>query len=242
MPLTSIIIPNFNGLGLLRDCVASIRRHTSLPYEIIVVDNGSKDGSVEYCARERLKLISLPGNRGFPAACNFGLQAASGDDLMLLNNDTQATPNWLDHLQRCLHSADDIGIVGPVTNYASGKQQIAEPFTSIADFAARYNNPDPGKWQTTARLVGICLLFRRELIEQIGLLDERFGQGHFEDDDLCYRTRLSGRRLLIAGDVFLFHHGSSSFKKETRTAVQDLLRHNRQLFIDKWGVDPHSFI
>ncbi|MCY9668244.1 glycosyltransferase family 2 protein [Paenibacillus alginolyticus] len=238
----SIVIPTFNGLPLLKECVASIRSHTSVPFEIIVVDNGSQDGTLEYCYRERLKLVSIPVNRGFPAACNFGLRIATGNALMLLNNDTIVTPNWLDNLMRCLYSSEDIGMVGPVTNYASGKQQIQEPFTNIADMAAKYNNVDTSLWQETERLVGICLLFKREMLDKVGLMDERFSPGHFEDDDLCYRARLAGYRLLITGDCFIFHHGSASFSKKSQEAVQGLLQQNRQKFIDKWGVDPHSFI
>ncbi|NQX69332.1 glycosyltransferase family 2 protein [Paenibacillus alba] len=242
MQVTSIVIPTFNGLSLLRDCVASIRKHTSVPYEIIVVDNGSTDGTLEYCYQERLKLVCLPVNRGFPVACNYGLHIATGNALMLLNNDTIVTPNWLDNMLRALYSSEDIGMVGPVTNYASGKQQIQEPFTNIADMAAQYNVPNPALWQESTRLVGICLLFKREMLDKIGFMDERFSPGHYEDDDMCYRARLGGFRLLITGDCFIFHHGSASFHKKGQEAVQALLQLNRQKFIDKWGVDPHNFI
>jgi GT2 family glycosyltransferase len=242
MQVTSIIIPTFNGLPLLKECVDSIRKNTSVPFEIIVVDNGSQDGTIEYCYRERLKLVSMPMNRGFPVACNYGLHIATGNALMLLNNDTVVTPNWLDNLLRCLYSSEDIGMVGPVTNYASGKQQIQEPFTNIADMVVKYNKPDPTLWQETARLVGICLLFKREMLDKVGFMDERFSPGHFEDDDLCYRARLAGYRLLITGDCFIYHLGSASFQKKGQEAVQELLQINRQKFIDKWDVDPHSFI
>ncbi|TXK84652.1 glycosyltransferase family 2 protein [Paenibacillus sp. N3.4] len=242
MQVTSIIIPNYNGLALLKECVESIRSHTSLPYEIIVVDNGSEDGSVTYCVKEKLKLISLPINHGFPVACNLGLHIARGNALMLLNNDTLMTPNWLDNLLRSLYSSEDIGMVGPVTNYASGKQQIKEEFTNISDMTAKYNNSDPSKWQETDRLVGICLLFKREMLGKIGFMDEIFTPGFYEDDDFCYRARLAGYRLLITGDCFIFHHGSASFHKKGVEALQGLLQQNRQKFLDKWGVDPHSFI
>ncbi|TDF97569.1 glycosyltransferase family 2 protein [Paenibacillus piri] len=242
MQLTSVIIPNYNGLHWLKPCVQSIRQHTRIPYEIIVVDNGSKDGSLEYCLAHRIKLISLPANRGFPAACNIGIRAASGDALLLLNNDTLMTPGGLENMVRCLYSSEEIGIVGPMTNYASGKQQITEPFTNVADMAARMNEPDSGKWLEVDRIVGLCFLFRRELIDRIGLLDERFSPGHFEDDDYCYRARQSGFRLMIAGDSFIYHHGSASFQKENGQTVKQLVLRNRQQFIDKWGVDPLQFI
>lgn len=78
MTMTSIIIPTYNRLGLLRSCVESIRAHTRSAYEIIVVDNASNDGTEAYCRASKLTLISLPENRGFPLACNIGLQLAAG--------------------------------------------------------------------------------------------------------------------------------------------------------------------
>jgi GT2 family glycosyltransferase len=242
MQMTSIIIPNYNGLQWLKPCVQSILQHICTPYEIVVVDNGSTDGSVDFCLSHKIKLISLPSNLGFPKACNLGLRAACGDALLLLNNDTLMTPNSLENMLRCLYSEEDIGIVGPMTNYGSGRQQITEPFTNVDDIAARMNQPDSSKWQQVERIVGICFLFRRELMNRIGVLDERFSPGHFEDDDYCYRARQAGYRLMIAGDAFIFHHGCSSFSMEKEKVVQELIRQNRQKFIDKWGEDPHQFI
>jgi GT2 family glycosyltransferase len=239
---TSIIIPNFNGLSYLKDCIYSIREHTHLPYELIVVDNGSTDGSVDFCLSERVTIVSLGYNAGFPAACNLGLKVASGDALLLLNNDVIVTENWLFNMQRCLYSQEEIGIVGPMTNFASGAQQIDEPFTNIGDMAARFNRPDRKKWKSTNRIVGMCMLFKRELLERIGYLDERFSPGHFEDDDFCYRARQAGFRLMICGDVFVFHHGSASFGRQGEERVQRLIRENRQKFLEKWGLDPLQFV
>lgn len=81
MTLTSIIIPTYNRLGLLRSCVESIRAYTDSPYEIIVVDNASSDETDAYCRANKLTFVSLPENRGFPLACNLGLQLAAGDEL-----------------------------------------------------------------------------------------------------------------------------------------------------------------
>ncbi|MCZ8513582.1 glycosyltransferase family 2 protein [Paenibacillus filicis] len=242
MQMVSIIIPNYNGLDLLRGCLLSIRNHVQTPYEIIVVDNGSKDGSLEHSLNQRVKLVSLPSNTGFPVACNYGLRIASGDALLLLNNDTLLTQGAMDNMLRCLYSSEDIGIVGPMTNYASGKQQISEPFTTVEDMAARMNVPDSGKWMQTERIVGLCFLFRRELMDRIGLLDERFSPGHYEDDDYCFRARLAGFRLMLVGDAFIYHHGSASFKKEDRNWFEGLSVTNHQKFIEKWGVDPQQFI
>lgn len=240
MQLTSIIIPNYNGLKVLAPCIESIRKHVHTPYEIIVVDNGSTDGSAEYCLRQRVRLISLPFNKGFPDACNYGMLTASGDALLMLNNDTLLTDRALSNMLRCLFSERSIGIVGPISNYASGKQQMEEPFTTIDDMEKRYNMPNSAKWQEVNRLVGLCFLLKRELMDQIGLFDPRFAPGHYEDDDYCYRARQAGYRLMLAGDAFIYHEGSVSFAKESEERLKQLLETNRQKFIDKWGINPHE--
>ncbi|WP_410771928.1 glycosyltransferase family 2 protein [Fontibacillus sp. BL9] len=243
--LTSIVIPTYNGLRLLSSCVESIRHHTDAPYEIIVVDNGSSDGSVPYCLREGLTLISLPENAGFPAACNRGLSIAAGDQLLLLNNDVKVSPRWLSNLLSALWSASEVGMVGPVTNYASGRQQVAisaendEGFYAIAE---QFNRSDPAKWVVAQRLVGMCLLMKREVWSRLGGLDEIFSPGHYEDDDYSYRARQQGYKLLICGDTLVHHSGSASFKAGHPEGWDRLIERNRKLFIDKWGVDPWEFI
>jgi GT2 family glycosyltransferase len=243
MRKTSIIIPTYNGQELLRDCLYSIRESTKgIPYELIVVDNGSTDGTLDLCMRERVTFVSLPRNMGFPEACNVGLRVASGEALLLLNNDVLATPHWLEHMLLCLDSSSDVGIVGPVSNYASGKQQLKEPYTDLEDMSKRFSHSDPSKWLEVRRIVGLCFLFKREVMEKVGLLDEQFSPGHFEDDDYCMRARQAGYRLMIAGDTFLFHHGSQSFSREGNEAHQALIARNKQKFIEKWGEDPEKFI
>lgn len=246
-PLTSIVIPSYNGLPLLSRCVDSIRANTSpaSPFEVIVVDNGSGDGTAEHCEREGLIVVSLPANAGFPEACNKGLAVSSGEQLMLLNNDCMAAPGWLHQLLTALYSAEDIGIVGPVTNYASGRQKIETGLSGAAEllaFAAGHNRTDAAKWQEVKRLVGFCMLFKRPLYERIGPLDEGFSPGHYEDDDYCYRTVRAGRRLLMCGDTFIYHEGSASFRQQHPEGWNGLIERNRKRFMDKWGCDPLQFI
>ncbi|MCR8645181.1 glycosyltransferase family 2 protein [Paenibacillus sp. N1-5-1-14] len=242
MSLTSIIIPNYNGYRMLAKCIASIKRYTKPPYEIIVVDNGSSDRSFELCRREKVKCLTLPTNQGFPVACNVGLREATGDNLLLLNNDTVVKPGWLSNMLHCLHSSQKIGIVGPMTNYASGRQRIRGGIALTQTAVRRFNRPNPAKWREVPRIVGLCFLFKRELLTKVGFMDEIFSPGHYEDDDYCYRARLAGYRLMIAGDTYIYHAGSKSFKRKKRIELQQLLHTNKQKFIDKWSVDPNIFI
>ncbi|WP_127533299.1 glycosyltransferase family 2 protein [Paenibacillus kobensis] len=246
--LTSIIIPTYNGLGLLRRLIDSIREHTDdreTPYELIVVDNGSADGTCEWCAERRISFVSLGGNTGFPTACNKGLRVAAGERLMLLNNDIVATPNWLTNLAAGLEQEQGIGLTGPITNYASGLQQADYRFDSLEQFmriASDVNRPDAGKRMRVMRIVGLCMLFKREVYEKVGELDERFSPGHYEDDDYCLRIRMSGYSLVMCKDALVYHEGSASFRRTDSEEVERLIERNRQLFIDKWGIDPGTFI
>jgi GT2 family glycosyltransferase len=79
-------------------------------------------------------------------------------------------------------------------------------------------------------------------MDRIGLLDERFSPGHYEDDDYCYRSRQEGYRLMIAGDVLVHHHGSASFRKQGQEDLDRLVETNYRKYMDKWGVDPRSFM
>ena len=212
---------------------------------MIVVDNASDDGTLEYCVQQHIDFISLPANRGFPIACNYGLKLAKGDCLLLLNNDIVVSHHWLANMLTCLMSQPDRGIVGPMTNYASGKQQSDLRYEELSQFhrlAETTNRPDPSKWQDVERLVGFCFAFKRELMVKIGLLDEQFSPGHYEDDDYCYRARLAGYKLTIAGDAHVHHHGSASFKRHAPEQLTELPKLNHQKFMDKWGVDPRQFI
>lgn len=239
--ITSIIIPTFNGLALLREAIQSIQLNTPEPYELIVVDNGSTDGTLDYLREQRIVFISLPNNAGFPVACNWGLKLARGDSLLLLNNDVLVTERWLGKLNKALHKAPTTGIVGPMSNYVNGRQQMDMEGTYM-EAASRLETEAFGQLQQVNRVIGFCMLFKRELMLRIGLLDERFSPGHFEDDDYCYRARQAGYSIFIARDTFVFHHGSASFVRENKEAVNRLIDRNRRLFIDKWGTDPHQFI
>lgn len=244
MELTSIIIPTYNGLPLLRDCVQSIRQYTELPYEIIVVDNASSDGTLEFCLQQGIDFVSLPVNRGFPIACNYGMKLAKGDCLLLLNNDVIVTHRWLTNLRACLMSRPDRGIVGPMSNYVSGGQLSDLGYDDLNQFhqlAEKVNRPDPSKWKVVQRLVGFCFAFKRELMDKIGLLDEQFSPGHYEDDDYCYRARLAGYTLAIAGDTHVHHHGSASFKLHAPEQLIELPKINLDKFLKKWSLDKMPY-
>ncbi len=187
---TSIIIPTYNQRRLLQQCIDSIRRYTPEPHEIIVVDNGSNDGTVPYLKSMagKLRIWLSPVNLGFAGGINQGLRMARGRTLLLLNNDTVVTRGWLRNLLACLHSSDSNGLAGPMTNYISGIQKLDTSYRTLTEmhkFAKGFNRSDPGKWVETSRIVGFCLLLKRELFRKLGYMDEGFKLGNCEDEDFA---------------------------------------------------------
>lgn len=242
---TSIIIPTYNKLELLRDCIESIQAHTPNQHEIIVVDNASADGTLSYLQSMtgKLRFHINESNRGFAGAVNTGLMMAKGQSICILNNDTLVTPNWLTNLLACLNSDANIGIVGPVTNYISGDQQIEVPYREMNQmwrFAARHNKSNSLSWEYTERIVGFCYVFHRSFFESTGYLDEGYEIGNFEDEDYIIRAKLGGRKLIIARDTFIHHHGSQSMKA-LGSQFQEVNDRNASFFSAKWA-DPYEWI
>lgn len=234
---TSIIILTHNQLACTRACLNSISIRTDEPYELIVVDNGSTDGTRDYLrGLSGVRLIENDRNVGFPAGVNQGLRLATGEQILLLNNDTVVTTGWLRRMLDCLYSNKEIGLVGPVTNNISGVQCVPAAYDDLGlldGYAWEWSKTHRGQQMPTERLVGFCLLARRELVDRIGGLDERFGLGTYEDDDYCRRAIGAGYRCMVAVDSFIHHFGSQTFAANNIDA-QQLLSRNKALFDEKW--------
>ena len=251
---TSIIILSYNTRQLLQECIQSIRQYTRPhTYEIIVVDNASHDGSVEWLGEQNdVHLIANDKNNGFPGGCNQGLRVAQGTELLLLNSDTLVTAHWLDNMLRALYSGKNIGAVGCMSNKCSNRQQIEVSYDKaddMQDFAQKFNRSDKRLWKPWGVLVGYCFLFKREVWEKVGELDEIFSPGNFEDDDYSLRIRLAGYELLLCKDTFIHHYGSTSFvqsmtleeRKLKAAKYNQVLAKNKIVFIEKWGIDSDSW-
>lgn len=236
--MTSIIILTFNKLEYTKKCIESIRKYTdSKEYELIVIDNKSTDGTVEWLMEQNdiVKIINKD-NVGFPKGCNQGMKISKGEEILLLNNDVVVTPFWLYNLKKCLYSSKDIGAVGPVTNSAAYYQSIEVNYRSIdemLEFAMNFNISDPAKWEERLKLIGFCLLLKREVFEKAGYLDEIFTPGNFEDDDYCIRIRNYGYKLMLCRDTFIHHYGGTSFKGNSMYGR--ILAENESKFKEKWG-------
>lgn len=246
MKKTSIIIITYNHLAYTKDCIESIYQYTEEgTYEIIIIDNFSTDGTREWLAsQDNLKIIFNDENLGFPKACNQGIQIASKEnDILLLNNDTIVTENWLNNLKTCLYSDDKIGAVGSVCNQNENDQGgdfIYENFNEMQELAKKNNISDSNQWEEKVFLIGFCLLIKREVIEKIDGLDEKYSPGYIEDNDLSLRIIQEGYKLILCHDSFVHHYLGTAFRKDLNQ-FYPILDKNRQYFLNHWGFSTFCF-
>ncbi|HWQ84844.1 MAG TPA: glycosyltransferase [Anaerolineales bacterium] len=233
-----IIICVHNALEDVKRCLQSVVTHSTLPYHLILVDDGSQPETRDYLAAFSLQYASLllrnETARGYTFAANQGLQAAQGDFSVLLNSDTIVTPGWLDQMTACALSDDKIGVVGPLSNTASWQSipnlsedgdwatnplphgmTVATMGTLVASRSARL-------YPEMKLLNGFCLFIRRAVLEQIGHFDEeKFGAGYGEEDDFCLRARAAGWKLALADDTYIYHAQSKSYSSERRKQLYE---------------------
>ncbi|MCM3568575.1 glycosyltransferase family 2 protein [Neobacillus mesonae] len=245
-PATSIIILTRNCLSFTKECIASIFKCTSENFELIIIDNASTDGTVQYLRTlPKTTVISNRINKGFSGGCNQGLKAANGENIVFLNNDTVVTRGWLTRLLKWINQDETIGIVGPRSNYIVPQQAINPvPYKSIKEmplFAAKWTKNHFRQGYEADYLSGLCMAFKKELVDNIGGLDERFFPGYFEDTDFSIRARISGKKLWVANDVYIHHYGSSSFKIN-RSMQRKAILESEEKFKQKWNITNLSEI
>lgn len=249
-PRVSIIVVTYGNRELTRLCLDAVF-HTTLyaNFEVIVVDNASTDGTPEMLQElarqdDRVRVILNRTNLGFAAANNQGIRAATGDVLVLLNNDTVPARGWLMRMLRHLEDPK-IGLVVAVTNFSGNESRIAVPYTTLDGmpaFAEEYVRANAGKVFDIHVAAMYCVGLRRNAYEVIGPLDEEFTVGMFEDDDYSHRVRLAGLRVVCAEDVFVHHFGQASFGKLPKEEYDAIWSRNQQHYERKWGLrwHPHT--
>ncbi|MEJ1463875.1 MAG: glycosyltransferase [Candidatus Sedimenticola sp. (ex Thyasira tokunagai)] len=242
-PLISIIVLTYNNLKLTRACLDSLDKFTNYRnLETIIVDNASDDDTPNFLHHwskygNRRRLILNKENRGFSAANNQGMAAATGEYLVLLNNDTEVTNGWLRTLMNHMRMDPSLGLIGPVTNNIGNEARIRIRYNDSVEMqrkARNYTLKHMGETFPIRTLAFFCVMMPRQIYEQVGPLDEAYGLGFFEDDDYCRRIEKAGKRLECAEDVFIHHHLSASFNKLGK-GRKELLEHNQKIYESKWG-------
>lgn len=197
----SVIIPNLNGAGWLRDSIESIWAQTEQDFELIVIDNGSTDESLEiarsYCGNPRYHLIENSENTGFSHAVNQGIAMAKGEYMALFNNDAFAEPNWLEELLKTAESDPKIFAVSSLMlrYYEPELADDAGDYVTILGFACkRGDGLKASRYQKPCRIFSACggaALYRKSILDKIGVFDELFF-AYYEDVDLSWRANNFG--------------------------------------------------
>lgn len=211
--------------------------------EIILVDNGSIvpmevsrfkniNGNI------KLEVNRLNNNLGYPVGMNYGISKCSGKVIILVNNDLIFTKGWLSTLLETLESDSDIGLVAPLLSNASGSQHLDFYSSDILEIHAKAKevmNLKQSAYETN-RVIGACMVVRKEVIESVGGNDFWFGPGYYDDDDLCLRIRIAGFKIMIVRSSFVYHIGSASFLSNDFSIIE-IIKNHKYKFLRKWQLE-----
>jgi GT2 family glycosyltransferase len=236
----SVIVLSWNGMNDLQGCLDAVASQ-GFDLELIVVDNASTDGSPDFVASHYpdAHLIRNERNLGFAAGSNRGLRAATGDVLVLLNQDTVVRAGWLQALAEALASDPGRGIVGGKALYPDGRIQHAGGFVDAQGNGDHYGyrQNDAGQFEQVREVdfvTGAALAISRAAFVAVGELDEDFGTAYWEDADWCYRVREAGFRIVYVPQAVLMHKEASMAAKESHEAMYGLQRNRLRFVLKHW--------
>jgi len=240
----SIIIPHWNGIDVLSECLDSVKQSSYSKKEIIVVDNASTDGSQDWIKNNHPDIILVENdqNEGYAGGCNRGVSFAKGDWLLFLNNDTTQEPDWLNHLTKAVEDQDDVSAIQPkIRNYyeknlfdyaggAGGHLDIfCYPFARGRIFLeqeedkGQYDNPSEIFWTS-----GTAMMVRKNDFNEASGFDETFF-AHQEEIDLCWRLHLMGKKVMVEPKSIVYHKNAVSLPMQS--FYKYYLNHRNSIFM-----------
>ncbi|HEY9773642.1 MAG TPA: glycosyltransferase family 2 protein [Planktothrix sp.] len=213
--LVSVVIPNWNGKKFLAGCLDSLKQQSYTQHEVVIIDNGSHDGSVEFIQENyrHVRLIRFEVNTGFSVAVNRGITESRGEFVALLNNDTVVDCHWLKELVRAMRTHEEIG--------SAGCKMLAYDDRGLLDGAGDgyrrgglpgrigHRERDTGRFDLERYILGACggaAIYRHELFDDIGLLDEDYF-AYLEDVDFGLRAQSAGYKCLYVPSAIVYHLG-----------------------------------
>lgn len=233
----SIVIPTFNQRELLDRCLTSVVRYAPSGAEIIVVDDGSRDGTADHVESQypSVRLIRHDRNQGFCAAANAGWKVARGDIVELLNNDAEVTEGWTEEPLRCFEDSK-LGAVAPLVKRLPFRRLIDSAGDEYLSYGLARKRLE-GRASSDQRLVpcevfsasASSAFYRREAMERVGGFPERFG-AYFDDVDLGFRLRLAGFHCLFVPSSVVFHWVSQSHSHSSRQLLHQVAANSERLF------------
>ncbi len=234
-PLVSIIIDNWDGRHYLKNCLPAVFNQNYPNFEVIVIDDASRDNSAGYVEENfpKVKLIKNKNHLGFAAANNQGIRLARGKYILLLNNDTEVTPGFLFPLVQALEAESSLGAAQSKIRLIPERRLLDDVASYLTPIGFLYHigffEKDQKKYNRryfTFSPKGACFFIRKKVLDKVGLLDERF-YCYFEESDLAWRIWLAGYRIIYEPRSIIYHHLAGSQKKQSRPKIDYLAIKNR---------------
>ncbi len=243
MPIVTVVIPHYSGEAILRRCLISLKKTQYPGYSILIVDNGSEDGSVQTVSAKfpDVQIVRSPVNLGFAGGCNLGIHESRSELICLLNDDAVVTPEWLGPLVTAMASDSKIGAVQPkilsiqkpdqfdYSGGAGGELDVfgypfarGRLFESLETDRGQYDRPRPIFWAS-----GAATLIRRSVIERVGLFDSAFF-AHMEEIDLDWRMQKGGFQIVSAPRSIVYHQTGGTLHQ---TSFQKMVLNHRNNLI-----------
>ncbi len=228
VPRIAVVVPTWNGLEDLRECLESLTAQRGVESELFVVDNGSEDGTGQYLRQSGVPHLSLPRNMGFSAAVNLGVSRTRSRFVMVLNEDTALEPECLDRLQATMAADPSLGGVQPlmlqlqrggsprepsdpeVIVYSYG-QSLTRDGRAREDGAGQLRSTSPSQRREIFGVCGAACLMRRQMLMALGGYDESYF-AFYEDVDLNVRARVAGWRFQVEPDAVIWHVGQAAWR------------------------------
>ena len=234
----SVIVVNWNGKHFLADCFDSLRKQNYPSFSVILVDNGSVDGSADFVSQQypEVHLIRLKNNLGFCAANNIAIRSANTPYIALLNNDTIVHPMWLENLHRGLMFNSQAGFAASKMlfyDYPEIIDRAGDGYTTAATGLLRGRNQSAKHFSTPEYIFGACAgaaLYRTEMLRDVGLFDEDFFLV-YEDVDLSFRAQLKGYTCIFVPDAIVYHKASGSIGHNSSISVYFSQRNMEWVYI-----------
>lgn len=226
LKMVTIIIVNWNGKGLLKECLTSLRKQSYTDFSILLVDNGSEDESVAFVKKHfsEVQVISLTENMGFSVANNLAIKSVHSKYVALLNNDAVADPLWLENLVTALDETPEAGFAASrILLYDTPHliDRAGDGYSTAGTGLLRGRGADASSYGRKEWIFGACAaaaLYRMRMLRDIGLFDEDFFL-LYEDVDLSFRAQLRNYKCLYVPEAKAFHKASKSIVHDSPTSV-----------------------
>ncbi len=240
--MVSVIIPNWNGKNVIRDCLNSLQSLIYPNYELIVVDNGSTDGSVKMISEEfpTVRLIISPLNLGFAGACNLGIKASKGQLIALFNSDAIADPYWLSELVDCISKEDDVAMASGLIFYETPSDVLWSAGARIDGITGMPYHIGRGERlhsrvniEDADYLPGCAIIFSRTMIKKIGFLDE----GYFlygDEVDWTFRAKRLGYKIKLNPNALVWHKASTTRRRNPSKGYYHLVRGYFRIYLKQF--------